>query len=54
MTFFNDMRKLLRENIREYGMFIALFVIMLYFTFTTDGLFISSRNLVNLVNQIPR
>ena len=51
MAFINDMRKLLRENIREYGMFIALFVIMLVFTFTTDGLFISSRNLVNLVNQ---
>ena len=51
MAFINDMRKLLRENIREYGMFIALFVIFLVFTFTTNGLFISSRNLVNLVNQ---
>lgn len=51
MAFINDMRKLLRENIREYGMFIALFVIFLVFTITTDGLFISSRNLVNLVNQ---
>jgi len=51
MAFINDLRKLLRENIRDYGMFIALFVIMLVFTFTTNGLFISSRNLVNLVNQ---
>jgi len=51
MTFINDLRKLLRENIRDYGMFIALFVIFMVFTFTTDGLFISSRNLVNLVNQ---
>ena len=51
MAFINDMRKLLRENIREYGMFIALFIIMLVFTITTDGLFLSSRNLVNLVNQ---
>jgi len=51
MAFINDLRKLLRENIREYGMFIALFVIFLIFTFTTNGLFISSRNLVNLVNQ---
>lgn len=40
-----------RENIREYGMFIALFIIMTVFAITTDGLFISSRNLVNLVNQ---
>jgi putative multiple sugar transport system permease protein len=51
MSFIDDVRKSLRENIREYGMFIALSVIMLVFTFTTDGLFISSRNLVNLVNQ---
>lgn len=32
-------------------MFIALFVIMAYFTVTTDGLFISSRNISNLINQ---
>jgi putative multiple sugar transport system permease protein len=51
MAFINDLRTLLRENIREYGMFIALFVIMGVFTITTNGLFISSRNLVNLVNQ---
>ena len=51
MSFADDVRRLLRENIREYGMFIALFVIFLIFTITTDGLFISSRNLVNLVNQ---
>jgi putative multiple sugar transport system permease protein len=51
MSFFDDVRKLLRENIREYAMFIALFVIMGVFAVTTDGLFVSSRNLVNLVNQ---
>lgn len=51
MSFFYDLRDLLRENIREYAMFIALFVIMAVFAITTDGLFISSRNLVNLVNQ---
>ncbi len=46
-----DIRRLFRENIRDYGMFIALGVIWLIFTITTDGLFISARNLVNLVNQ---
>jgi putative multiple sugar transport system permease protein len=51
MSLITDARKLLRENIREYGMFIALFIIMAIFTITTDGLMISSRNLVNLVNQ---
>lgn len=51
MSFIKDARKLLRENIREYGMFIALFIIMAIFAITTKGLFISSRNLVNLLNQ---
>jgi putative multiple sugar transport system permease protein len=51
MTFLTDMQKALRENIREYGMFVALLVIMVVFSITTKGLFISSRNIVNLVNQ---
>ncbi len=51
MSFIIDARKLMRENIREYAMYIALFVIMAVFAITTKGLFISSRNLVNLVNQ---
>lgn len=51
MSFFNDLQKVLRQNIREYGMFIALFLIMAIFTITTDGIFISSRNISNLLNQ---
>jgi putative multiple sugar transport system permease protein len=51
MSFIDETRKLLRENIRDYGMFIALFVIILFFTIATNGLFISPRNIVNLVNQ---
>ena len=51
MSFIRDIRTMLRENIREYGMFIALFVITVVFSITTKGLFISSRNIVNLVNQ---
>lgn len=51
MTFFNDLRRVLSQNIRDYGMFIALFVIMTIFSFATDGLFISSRNISNLMNQ---
>ncbi len=46
-----EIRRLFRENIRDYGMFIALGVIWLVFAITTDRLFISPRNLVNLVNQ---
>jgi putative multiple sugar transport system permease protein len=51
MTFFNDLQRVLRQNIREYGMFIALFLIMAIFTVATDGIFISSRNISNLLNQ---
>ena len=51
MSFLHDIQKLFRENVRDYGMFIALGVIWLIFNTTTDGLFLSSRNLVNLVNQ---
>ncbi len=41
MAFLHNLQKVLRQNIREYGMFIALFVIMAIFTYTTDGVFIS-------------
>jgi putative multiple sugar transport system permease protein len=51
MSFFNDLQKTLRQNIREYGMFIALFLIMAIFTATTKGVFISPRNISNLLNQ---
>jgi putative multiple sugar transport system permease protein len=51
MAFFKDLQKLLGQNIREYGMYIALFIIMAIFTFTTQGIFISSRNISNLINQ---
>jgi len=51
MSFFNNAKKILRENVREYGMYIALFVIMAIFTITTKGVFISSRNISNLLNQ---
>ena len=50
--FFQDLVKVLKQNIREYGMFIALFAIMGFFTWRTEGLFMSSRNLSNLLNQV--
>lgn len=46
-----DLRSVLRSNIREYGMYIALLVIMGIFTIATGGVFISSRNIANLLNQ---
>lgn len=51
MSFVQDLQKVLRQNVREYGMFIALFVIMAIFTYLTDGLFMSARNISNLINQ---
>ena len=50
MSFIKNVQTLLQQNIREYGMYIAFFVIIVIFTSTTNGLFISSRNIVNLVN----
>lgn len=51
MSFLTQAQKILRGNIREYGMYIALFAIMVGFSITTDGIFLSPRNLVNLMNQ---
>lgn len=51
-SFLQNLQRVLRKNIREYGMFIALFVIMGIFTvLTPQRSFISSRNLSNLLNQ---
>jgi len=52
MSFIKELTQLLKKNIRDYGMYIALFVIMTFFAIATDGLFISSRNISNLVNQM--
>ena len=51
MEFINEARTLVKENIRDYGMYIALFVIMLTFSIMTDGLFMSSRNISNLLDS---
>lgn len=52
MTFFQELSQNLKRNIRDYGMYIALFVIFLIFSIATDGMFISSRNISNLFNQM--
>jgi putative multiple sugar transport system permease protein len=51
ISFIKDINKIVQQNIREWGMYIALFVIMAFFTITTKGVFISSRNISNLINQ---
>lgn len=52
MNFINELRTLLKRNIRDYGMFIALFVIMLVFSILTNGVFMSPRNISNLINSM--
>ena len=49
--FGSQLAQVLRKNIRDYGMFIALFVIWVVFAILTDGVFLSSRNISNLLNQ---
>jgi putative multiple sugar transport system permease protein len=52
MELFNDLKTMLKKNIRDYGMFIALFFIMLVFSFLSDGVFMSPRNISNLINSM--
>jgi putative multiple sugar transport system permease protein len=47
---FKDTLKAQRHAIRDYGMYLAFVVIVVFFTIATKGLFISSRNIGNLVN----
>ena len=49
---FKDFLKAQQNNIREYGMYIAFVVIVAFFAITTKGLFVSSRNIGNLVNAM--
>ena len=44
----NESRLLLKKNIREYGMYIALVIIITIFAITTKGIFISPRNISTL------
>ncbi len=42
---------LLKTNIRDYVMYIALVAIMIFFSWKTNGGFIQARNISNLINQ---
>jgi len=52
MSFGTNLKKVFSQNIREYGMYFALLVIMAIFAVTTKGTFLSARNISNLVNQM--
>ncbi|MDP4089161.1 MAG: sugar ABC transporter permease [Bacillota bacterium] len=46
-----SIRSTLRNNIRQYGMLIALAVIMLYFQISTEGVLLKPMNVTSLVTQ---
>jgi putative multiple sugar transport system permease protein len=41
----------IKNNLRDYGMLLSLFAIMLFFQFATDGVLLQPVNLTNLVLQ---
>jgi len=49
---FKEVIKAQRHNIRDYGMYIAFVLIVIFFAISTKGLFVSSRNIGNLVNAM--
>jgi putative multiple sugar transport system permease protein len=51
MSFMSNVQKVLRQNIRDYAMYIVLFAIVGLFSVTTKGLFLSPKNLTDLINQ---
>lgn len=51
MKLFIEAKDLIKHNIRDYGMYIALIIIMITFSILTDGLFMSSRNISNLLDS---
>lgn len=48
---FNNATAAIKENIRDYGMYIALAVIMLIFTTLTHGLFMTPRVISDLIDM---
>ncbi|SEF78508.1 putative multiple sugar transport system permease protein [Eubacterium ruminantium] len=47
----SEVVSLAKTNIRDYMMYIALVVIMIFFAVKTDGGFLDARNITNLINQ---
>lgn len=51
LAYFLKLFSMLKSNIRDYGMYIALAVIFIVFTIMTGGIFLTPRNFTNLLNQ---
>lgn len=50
-TLFKTLSGLFKNNVREYGMLIALVAIMIFFYFATEGILMRPVNITNLVLQ---
>ncbi|MCX7655241.1 MAG: sugar ABC transporter permease [Treponemataceae bacterium] len=48
---YKELRLMIKNNIRNYSMYIAFVVIAIIFNILTRGNFLSSRNIANLLNQ---
>ena len=48
----DEFLSLMKSNIRQYAMYIALVVIVVFFSLSTKGTFIKAANIVNLINQV--
>ncbi|MBQ8085386.1 MAG: sugar ABC transporter permease [Lachnospiraceae bacterium] len=48
---FQEVSSLMKNNIRDYMMYIALIFIMAFFAIQTNGGFLQARNISNLINQ---
>lgn len=46
-----EIKKMPGLNVRDYGMYIALLVIIIFFGIVTDGNFIKPQNIADLMNQ---
>ena len=46
-----EVGSLLKANIRDYMMYVALVCIMIFFALRTNGAFLQARNISNLINQ---
>lgn len=51
MNMLNNVKTLIKSNLRQYGMFVALVLIMLLFQVITDGTLMKPLNITNLVLQ---
>ena len=51
MNFFKELKMSLVSNIRDYGMYFALAVIVVLFTYLTGGRFVSPNNIYNIIIQ---